>query len=270
MVKISIIIPCYNHGKFIDETVDSCLKQSYKDFEIIIVNDGSNDPYTQNKLKNYKKDKTRVINISQSGPSTARNTGIRNSKGEYILTLDADDKIHENYIEKGIEILDSNQDIGIVYGKAKYFGRRNSVWELPEFSLELMLKRNLIFSAALFRKSDWKAVKGFDEDIIHGKEDYDFWLSIIELGKKVYRIPEIMFFYRKHFVSKNSFSKRIKRINEIKRDEYILRKHKKIYGEHPDALIDMITELKLKQFEEKEKLLRKRLTKFLQRIFRIK
>ncbi len=91
MPKVSVIIPCYNHGKYIDEAVDSILNQTFKDFEIIIVNDGSTDELTNNKLKQYDKPKTFVINKENEGLSVARNTAIKRAVGEYILTLDADD-----------------------------------------------------------------------------------------------------------------------------------------------------------------------------------
>ena len=77
--KVSVIIPCYNHGVYIDETVDSVLDQTFQDFEIIIINDGSTDEFTVEKLKTYNKPKTKVIHTSNQGLSSARNNGIRAS-----------------------------------------------------------------------------------------------------------------------------------------------------------------------------------------------
>ena len=109
MPKVSIVIPCYNHGKFVDETVQSCLKQTYQDIEIIIVNDGSTDEYTNTLLKDYQRPKTKVITIQNQGLPTARNTGIREAVGEYILPLDADDKIAPTYIEKAVNVIEKNK-----------------------------------------------------------------------------------------------------------------------------------------------------------------
>ena len=93
MPKVSVIIPCYNAGEWIDEAVDSVLSQTYKDYEIIIVNDGSSDPLTQEKLRSYESSSIQVIHQENKGPAAARNTGIRSARGEYILPLDADDML---------------------------------------------------------------------------------------------------------------------------------------------------------------------------------
>jgi hypothetical protein len=121
-VQVSVVIPCYNQGQYIDEAVESVLAQSYQDFEIIIVNDGSNNADTIKILETYSKPKTRVIHTNNQGASIARNNGIKVSSGRYILPLDADDRIGSVYIEKAIEVLDKNENVGIVYCEAEFFG----------------------------------------------------------------------------------------------------------------------------------------------------
>ena len=128
MPKVSIIIPCYNYGQYIDEAVDSVLAQTFQDFEIIIVNDGSTDEFTNKKLENYNKPKTTVYFTKNQGVSAARNYAIEKSSGEYILPLDADDKIHSDYIKEAVDVLEANNEIGIVYceflvGKFIFFYR---------------------------------------------------------------------------------------------------------------------------------------------------
>ncbi|MBM6618240.1 glycosyltransferase family 2 protein [Bacillus suaedaesalsae] len=196
MPKVSVIIPCFNYGKYIDQAVKSVLNQTFQDFEIIIINDGSTDKYTNILLKQYKKPKTRVIFTENQGPSIARNIGIREAKGKYILPLDADDKIGRTYLEKAVDLLENNKNLGIVYCEAEFFGSRRGKWDLPEYSFETIILDNVIFNSAFFRKKDWEKVGGYNSNMIHGMEDYDFWLSLIELGVSVYRIPEVLFFYR--------------------------------------------------------------------------
>lgn len=111
--------------------------------------------------------------------------------------------IDKTYIEKAVKKIEENDNIGIVYCKAKKFGKLNQVWDLPEFSLQEILHGNIIFVTALFRKSDWGTVGGFSEELVYGIEDYDFWLSILELGRDVYQIPEILFYYRIRNNSRN-------------------------------------------------------------------
>src|SRR5437879_507126 len=94
---VSVIIPCFNQGATLDEAVASVLNQTFTDFEIVIVNDGSTDPFTSELLANYHRPRTRVITTANGGLAAARNTAIRNSRGKYILPLDADDRIAPEY-----------------------------------------------------------------------------------------------------------------------------------------------------------------------------
>lgn len=198
MSKVSVIIPCYNQGKYIDEAVSSVLSQTYKSFEIIIVNDGSTDKFTNELLKTYSRPKTRIIFTRNRGVSTARNLAISESKGEYILPLDADDKIAPEYLEKAMHFFENDivGDVGIVYCLAEFFGKKSGLWNLPEFSFEEILLRNMIFCSAFFRKSDWQKVGGYNDNMKDGYEDWDFWLSLIEAGVGVYKIPDVLFYYR--------------------------------------------------------------------------
>ena len=92
MMKVSVIIPCYNQGQYIEEAVKSVLAQTYQNFEIIIVNDGSTDEFTNKLLSDYDKQKTKVLHTDNQGLASARNNGIKVAKGKYILPLDADER----------------------------------------------------------------------------------------------------------------------------------------------------------------------------------
>jgi glycosyltransferase involved in cell wall biosynthesis len=194
--KVSVIIPCFNHGRYIDDAVESVLNQTFEDHEITIVNDGSTDEFTINKLKNYKKSKCKVIHTINQGPSIARNIAIKASSGEYILPLDADDKIGAKYLEEAVKILEKESKIGIVYCDVELFGVTTGKWNLPDFSIDKILVMNMIICSALFRKSDYLETKGYNPNMIYGWEDWDFWLSLIENGKGVYKLPGTHFFYR--------------------------------------------------------------------------
>src|SRR5688572_30177035 len=146
MTKVSVIIPCYNLGKFLNEAIESVLSQTLRDYEIIVVNDGSTDKETIHIINELKNPLIKVVQTSNQGLSAARNTGIFFSKGDYILPLDADDKIEPSYLEKAVKVLDENENIGIVYCEAMFFGEENGKWELPEYSLPQILLHNVIFS----------------------------------------------------------------------------------------------------------------------------
>lgn len=196
MVKVSVVIPCYNQGPYLDEAVESVLSQTYQDYEIIIVDDGSDDTFTKDVLRKLNQPKIKIIRTENCGLAYARNSGIKEAAGEYILPLDADDKIGKEYLEIAVNILDKNMDIGIVYCKAAYFGDRDGLVDLPEFSIERILKKNIIFCSAFFRKKDWETVGGYRENMVYGIEDWDFWLSLIALNLRVHRIPKTLFYYR--------------------------------------------------------------------------
>lgn len=201
-VKVSVVIPCYNYGKTIDRAVDSVLKQTYQNFEIIIVNDGSTDEKTNQKLANYNKPKTKVIHISHQGPSVARNTAIEAAKGEYILPLDADDEIDPTYLEKAVKILDEDDDVSVVC--CDYKGVVDYILFKRIFKIKinynfpgclLHMTKYLFTVTSFFRKSDWEKVGGFNPNMVHGSEDHNFWISLIKLGGKVHHIPEELFTY---------------------------------------------------------------------------
>jgi glycosyltransferase involved in cell wall biosynthesis len=195
--KISVIIPCYNSGAYLDEAVDSVLAQTLQDLEIIIVDDGSKDPATRRLLADYRRPKTRVLRIRNQGPAVARNLGIAEARGKYILPLDADDRIRPTYLAKAARVLDAHPKVGIVYCRARFFGARSGEWRLPPYSLRTMLIDNVIFVTALFRKTSWQKVGGFNPNMVHGMEDYDFWVSLLEKERcEVRRLNEVLFDYR--------------------------------------------------------------------------
>jgi len=120
--KVTVAIPCYNHGAYLSEALDSVDAQTFDDYEIIVVNDGSTDAATLTFLSNLDAPKTRVITTVNSGVSAARNRAIREALGEYILPLDADDKIAPTYLEKAVAILDHQHDVLVVYSNQRMFG----------------------------------------------------------------------------------------------------------------------------------------------------
>lgn len=233
--KVSVIIPCYNHGQYIAECVSSVLNQTYQNTEIIIVDDGSTDPYTKKLFETYNPPKTKILRIENKGVAHARNLAIGHSTGEYILPLDADDKIAPAYLEKAVAILDSHDNIGIVKCQVDFFGTTQGTWNLPKYKFPHILLENCIVTTSLFRKSDYLKTTGYNPNMIYGLEDYDFWLSLIELGVDVYEIPEVLFYYRQHNVSRN-----IQLLNnhELESRVQIFNNHKKLYLENISFVLE--------------------------------
>lgn len=226
MSKVSIIMPCYNDGKYLEEAVASVRAQTYPDIELIIIDDGSTDPQTIEILEQMQSEPTlNLIRTNRLRPAGARNAGIKVATGKYILPLDADDTIDPFYVEKAVNILQNNQEVGVVYCYADLFGDKSGRWDLPNYSLEKMLLDNIVFVTAMFYKEDWEKVGGFNTSMEHGMEDYDFWLSLLEIGREIYQIPEVLFHYR---------IKPSSRTTEFMNDINIVKRtYRDIYLSHP-------------------------------------
>ncbi|MBP9889896.1 MAG: glycosyltransferase family 2 protein [Leptospiraceae bacterium] len=233
---VSVVIPCYNYGKFLPEAIASIENQTYQNWEIIISDDGS-DEDTLKVVSDFRNHPLiRIIYLENGGPSRARNIAIRAAKGKYILPLDADDLISPAYMETAIRLLESNHNLGIVYCEAKFFGSNNEKWDLPEYSFPAILLGNRIFVTSFFRKQDWEKVGGFDEDFLDEWEDFDFWLKIIKLGRNVHRIEEVLFHYRKGHMSRC-----VKKGRELlPLFEQIVNNHKDLYSQNIMYLIEQI------------------------------
>jgi glycosyltransferase involved in cell wall biosynthesis len=239
MATVSVIIPCYNQGSFLDDAVDSVLAQTYGDLEIIVVNDGSTDASTNRKLEDYRRDKTRVVTTANQGLAAARNNGIAVAAGDYILPLDADDRIAPPYLEEAVAVLDREPHAGIVYCRARLFGAVEADWLLPEYSIEEMLRDNVIFCSALFRRADWELVGGYDTGMVHGWEDYEFWLSLIGRGRAVRCLDGRYFYYR---VAADSMVRSREKQQKLAMFKRIYQRHAAFIGEHIEAWLAPLLE----------------------------
>lgn len=188
--KVSIIIPCYKQAQFLPDAIESALAQTYKDIEVIVVNDGSPDNTSQ-VAKRYP---VKLIEQTNKGLSAARNAGIKKSAGGWIVTLDADDKIDPEYVSKLIKRND------IVSCTLKTFGNENRVWKSPKANPEHkdFLIRNHIHCCSIFKKDVWTLTGGYDENMKLGFEDWDFWTRATKEGFGVTCVDEPLFLYRKH------------------------------------------------------------------------
>lgn len=196
MPKVSVVIPCYNQGAFLIEAIDSVLAQTFVDFEIVVVDDGSTDSETISILDRIDNPQIKILRTDNGGLAMARNRGILVSTGAIILPLDADDLIAPTYLEKGVSVFADDPGVGVVYSLADKFGAVSGFWQLPEFSPGLLLSENMVFCSAMFHRGSWEKVGGYNTNMKHGWEDWDFWLSLCDRGLRFVRIPEILFHYR--------------------------------------------------------------------------
>ncbi len=220
--KVSVIVPCYNYGRFISETIDSVLAQTFQDYEVIIVDDGSTDGTTPAVIKQEtEKDKRikAIFSPENKGLSATRNIGIEAAKGNYILPLDSDDKIAPTYLEKAVNLMEKEQ-ADLVYSHIQFFGEKNNI--LYRMRNQKQIKKRLPFKnylpvCSLYKKTDWQQFGGYDETM-EGYEDWDFWINFVGTDKKFTLVDEVLFYYRVRAGSLSSIAKKIDRqlMNKIK------------------------------------------------------
>jgi glycosyltransferase involved in cell wall biosynthesis len=195
--RVSIITPCYNDGRYLADAVGSVEKCDATLYELIIVDDGSTDPHTQSVLGDLERRGYRVVRQCNQGLGAARNAGISRAAGDYILPLDADNKIRPEYLTLALEILEADPSAGVVYGYAELFGEKSGVWAPPEFDAAAMWHANFIDACAVFRKKVWEDAGGYETALaVPGWEDWDFWLSAAGRGWGFRRLERVVFDYR--------------------------------------------------------------------------
>lgn len=195
---LSVIIPCYNHGQYIQEAIDSVLTYQDQPIEIIIIDDGSTDGFTISKIEELKQKGFKVIQHPNSGLAFSRNAGIFAAKGKYILPLDADNKIKAEYIRQALALLEDDE-CDIVYAKPRFFGDdiAERKFSTRAFNGPDIFFGNYIDACSIFKKDIWNNVGGYDEHMpFQGQEDWDFWINSYIMGYRFEFIDEELFKYR--------------------------------------------------------------------------
>ncbi|MEJ8804059.1 glycosyltransferase [Pontibacter sp. H249] len=240
--KLSVIVPYFNMGTYIEETVNSILLSDYTDIEIIIVNDGSNDIDSIHKLNTLKGDtRIRIIDQKNEGLASARNRGAKEAKGVFIAFLDSDDKVDPRYFTKAINVLKLYSNVHFVGCWTQYFEGSKKVW--PTFNPEppLILYHNLVNSSALVYKKKSFLKAGLND--IHmpfqGLEDYESVISMVTSGYCGIVLPEVLFYYR---VRKKSMIRNITKVKKQILIEYITQKHRKAYSNYGIEIYNLSSE----------------------------
>ena len=253
-IFVTIVVPCYNQGNFLEEALQSVLEQTYIYWKCIIVNDGSTDSTKQIALKWVQKDsRFRYIEKRNGGLSSARNAGIRQCDTTYVFPFDADDRLHKTYLERAYNILSKDKKIEVLTVKVQNFGAKNNILNLPEYSFETLLIRNCFIACSIFKKETYDRVGGYDENL-KSFEDWDFWISALKDGGKHYQIEEVLYFYRKHEALSltNRFSQ--DKVFYESLYDYIYKKHMDLYDKYYDNFILMYNDyLLLDEFNKKIK-----------------
>lgn len=246
MKPVIVIVSCYNQGEIIMETIESLLNQSYKNFKIVIVDDGSTDIATINLLKKLEIEYTKKIevNFKENGHvSSVRNYGIKGCDSEYIFISDGDDTYHPQMIERFVNELENNPEVGIVSSWVKTFDLAEWLVKPTGGDVRDFLHKNNCPGQALIRKRCWEEIGGYDENMKFGYEDWDFYIAVTSKGWRISIIKEPLINYRiaKKSWNMEGYKKRLELI------AYIVKKHQSIYEKY---LLEVLLE-KEKAIQEK-------------------
>lgn len=204
--KISIIITCFNYGKYLDEAIKSVENQSFRDWELIIIDDCSTEQFTKDFIKNldyyycnnkYLLNRLTVIqNKVNKKLSASRNIASKKAKGDYILFLDADDKLHQDCLKNMLEAYNRLHTFDIIGSGYQEFGKSNQI-KINQFDKLSICIENQLPISFLMKRSFFKKIGGFRENMIHSLEDHDFILKVVENGYKIHIIQKPLLFVRK-------------------------------------------------------------------------
>jgi hypothetical protein len=233
--RISVLMPCFNHGSFIAESIQSVLDQTFHDVEIIVVDDGSTDAMTREVLSTLTTPRTRVLRTENQGLPAARNYAARHAAGTVFCALDADDKLASTWFEKALGVLDQRPDLMFVSHWLETFGDEHWTWTPERCDLPSLLARNAVNGAALVRRTAFEAVGGYDETMRAGCEDWDFWLRLVERGLAGTIIPEVLFYYRRR---EDSMSRQMLEKTRYRQPlEALVDKHEQSFRAHLSSVL---------------------------------
>ncbi len=240
--RVSVITPVFNAGRYLDRALRSVAAQTFPDFEVIVVDDGSTDRATRSALaRAARQPQVRCYRTERQGPAAARNHAIAEAHGAYILPLDADDYLGATYLEETVPVLDARPDLGIVYTWIGFVGGHRGTWRTGRFGIPDLLSYCSLHVTGLYRRDVWVDVGGYDPRFVESCEDWDFWLSAAARGWKAHGIPKVLAYYRR--------TRDSRAVRATKRDvsgrlmRTLVDKHRGLYERHlGDALVGLYQE----------------------------
>lgn len=231
MPTVSIVVPCFNQEAFIADALQSVLAQSYTDWECIVVNDGSNDGSQAIIAEYVKKDRRfRSFFKENGGVAAARNFGFAQARGTLFVPLDGDDRIHSDYLRRVVECFEAFPDTVLVHTGTQRFGESRKVWRLPEYSYEKLLWQNMIVNTTMYRREAFLRAGGYSPEMVHGFEDWEFYVRMLRPESHVQYIKEPLYLYR---IKKSSRSTELVEQGQVAESQRLIyERNRDRYAEH--------------------------------------
>ena len=255
---VSVIIPCYNHEAYIQECIQSVVNQDYKNIELIVIDDGSKDSSVIKIEQMLEQCKIRFENFyfkarENKGLCNTLNEALALCKGEYVSIIASDDKMTQNKTQIQIEYALKNPDVSSFYGEVQLIDNLGQLKEKKDLPLQyynfedIFMHKFILYAPTQMHKlKDLQEVGGFDPNV--KIEDWDLWLRLTKMGKKILCIPEFLAYYRIHENNMSAdldfmFTELVKILNKYK-DEVLFKK----------AKFNMVKQYKLKPIKKLSKL----------------
>jgi glycosyltransferase involved in cell wall biosynthesis len=229
--KISVVVTCFNYGRFLRRALDSIRRQSERDWELIVVDDGSTDDSWQvahGFAEAYQDLAVSLLRTRNGGLSRARNQGIAIARGRYVTCLDADDHFASTALERMASVLDADPTVGVARPMLRTFGdfERDWTWTVTPYSYAALCERNLAAYCSMFRREAWEQAGGYDETMT-SYEDWNFWIALGKHGHRLAAVKEALLHYR--VAEDGMFATNVHR--ELELIATIVRNHPEVYGE---------------------------------------
>lgn len=198
---VAVIIPCHDYARFLPDAVESAVAQSHPALEIVVVDDGSRDETAALAARlaaRYTEREIRVVRQENRGLAAARNAGIAAARAPLLLPLDADDALHPHAASRLAALFQADPGLSVAYPFGREVGDGSALMTTGEALLAVERRTNVLYYASMFTRTAWEAAGGYNPNMVHGYEDWDFWLGLLERGARFARLPEVGFYYRKH------------------------------------------------------------------------
>jgi hypothetical protein len=230
--NVTVIIPCYNDGQYILQALQSIYNQTVLPEKIIIVDDGSGIE-TKGILASIQHSLVQIVYQENQGVSVARNKAIALAQTDFIVNLDADDYYEAAFIEKALAILNMQPTVGVISSYCRTFNDKGTIEIVKPIGgiITDFIVINSGRASAMFRKSCWTQVGGYDERMIEGYEDWELWIGITKNGWAMDIIREVLSHYR---VKNESRDHTAIKEHDFELRQYIMNKHKEVYLAHFD------------------------------------
>lgn len=233
--RVSVVMRCYRQAAYLPEAVASVVAQGYRDWEIVVVDDGSPDDtaaVARDLARRHAGRRIRLVQQENQGPPRALNAGVAAAAGELILVLDADDAIHPVFLERAVAALDADPGADVAFTDVVLFGAEAKVWKMGPFALEALKTLNRLCCTSLYRRRLWEEAGGYATSMELGYEDWDFWVGVAERGHRAVHLRQPLFFYRMHGAAETTNSTAMRFHQEL--TAQVILNHPRAYG--PEAV----------------------------------